>query len=143
MCFFPFEWISMYSLRLMTQNVSSLVHFHLSVFICWGCNSLIHVLRGGTMLTSKGSWRKWLACILLFHFLFSLILQGILIFSRWVESQLFFAWQPKTNTKLSRRSSAILFLCRHSWWDGQNLTKFSQEDFLSSHNNKTDIFKLI
>lgn len=94
----PLRWISMYSLCLMVRNVSTLVHFHLSVFICWGCNSLIHALRVGTILSSKESCRKQLACILLFHVLFSLILQGILIFSRWVESQLFFLLDSQRQT---------------------------------------------
>lgn len=86
--FFPF-WMEnfhvIWSLCLVTWNIHAQVHFHLSVFTLLDCSSLIPVLWGGTMASSEGSCRKWLACIPLFHFLFSLILQSILIFSRWLE----------------------------------------------------------
>jgi len=38
-----------------------------------------------------------------------------------------FCLTAKTNIKLSRRQSAILFFCWNSWWDGQNISKHSRK----------------
>ena len=72
----------------MTWNVRAQEHFHLVELVRWECSLLTLVQLGRTMLSSKVSWGAfcdWPAAMVAF----SLILQSILIFSRWVELQPF------------------------------------------------------
>lgn len=141
--FFLFEWRIPMLCNLYTSwlKMQMLRYIFISQYLCcWDCSSLIPVLWSGTMASSKGNWRKWLVWILLFHFLFYLIFQSILIFSRWLELQLFLLDSQRQTP--SCPEDRVLFYSSVDIPDekGKNIRKFSQEDFLSFHNNKTDIF---